>query len=96
VFIQPIFESHTCFFDSVLPEFKIPIIGCFFRSFLKFLQKAPGIPALFIQFKLETEDFRVVLLEHETDKLVRELFFRPHQVKTVKIVPKAPRVPITD
>lgn len=81
--IQPIFEPHTCFFDSVIPEFKIPIKGCFFGSFFKFLQKAAGVPALFIQFKLETEDFRVVLLEDETDKLVHELFFRPHQVKTV-------------
>lgn len=79
-----------------MPEFKIPIMGCFFGSFFKFLQKSACVPALFIQFKLETEDFRVILLEHETDKLVRELFFRPHQVKTVKIVPNAPRVPITD
>jgi hypothetical protein len=79
-----------------MPEFKIPIMGCFFGSFLKFLQEAAGVPALFIEFKLETEDFRVVLIEDEIYKLVRELFFRPHQVKTVKIVPKAPRVPNTD
>jgi hypothetical protein len=79
-----------------MPEFKIPIMGCFIGSFFKFLQEAAGVPALFIQFKLETEDFRVVLVEDEIYKLVRELFFRPHQVKTVKIVPKAPRVPTTD
>lgn len=57
--------------------FTPPVIGGFKGSFLKFLQEAAGVPALFIQFKLEIEDFRVVLLEHEIYQLLRELFFRP-------------------